>query len=376
MKKYLVLAAVCAACSAANAGEFVYDYGLTAAGFYGYSDYDYSDSQHRHYKHHHTPVIGEVRSSVGYRFSNDDELRLGLEAQIAGGKEVEDYNHGEWGENVYLSYDSERYGELTFGQVYNAAYQLAVGAPSVGLWRVNNSPVTDFIANPNWQRNSRVASYRTLNSTFLNTDADAPKISYTTPEFYNTKAAFSYAPESYSAAGLVNRRSQYDNRSSYAAGLYNYTTVAGVEIESSLGYAYNRKNNQEASAGLSLYRKGWTLGGSYRKSWTDSHDYALNERKANDMYRAEYFDGYRRGQAFNVGLGYEIGPFKTGLSYFAAYADKTDNKDKIVSWANRFAINKYVAVYLIGAYAEYKGNGEPEDNNRGYAAIAGLEITY
>lgn len=374
MKKYILSAAVCLICAPAYAGEWVYDYGATATGFYGYSDY--RDSHFKHDKHYHTPVTAEVAVSGGYRFDNDDELRLAAEAQASGGKEVEDYNHGKWGENLYGSYSSENYGELTVGQVYNAAYQLAVGAPTVGVFRVNNSPVTDFISNPNWQRHSRTASYRTLNSTYLNTDADAPKVSYTTPEFYHSKAAFSYTPDSYSEAGLINKHSRYDNRASYAAGLYNDLDLNYVEIESSLGYAYNHKNNQEASAGLSLYRKGWTLGGSYRQSWTGSRDYALNERGTDYGYRPEFYDGYRKGHAFNLGLSYEIGPFKTGISYFAAYADKTDNKDKIITWANRYALNKYAAVYAIGAYADYKGNGGDNENNRGYAAIVGLELSY
>lgn len=374
MNKYLLSFLLCGVSTAACAGEFFYDYGATATGFYGYTDY--ADSYRPHYKHHHTPTSAEITTSAGYRFDNADELTLGAEAQIAGGKEVEDYNHGEWGENIYAAYNSEKYGELTVGQVYNAAYQLAVGAPSVGIFRANNSPITDFIADPNWVRHSRAAAYKTLNSTFLNTDADAPKISYTTPVFYNTKAAFSYAPDSYSEAGLINKRSRYDNRASYAAGLYNDLDLDYAEIETSLGYAYNHKNNQEASAGLSIYRKGWTLGGSYRKSWTDSHDYDLNERAADKVYMPEDFDGYRDGQAFNVGLSYEIGPFKTGVTYFAAYADKTDNKDKIVTWANRFAVNKYAAIYLVGAYAEYKGNSDIKDNNRGYAGIVGVELSY
>jgi len=374
MKKSILCTAFCVVCSAANAGELTYDYGAVATGFYGYSDY--ADSYRSRYKHYHTPVAAEITTSAGYDLDNGDELRVGLDAQIAGGKEVEDYNHGEWGENLYASYNSESYGEITLGQVYNAAYQMAVGAPSVGVWRVNNSPLTDFIANPNWQRHSRTASYRTLNSTYLNTDADAPKVSYVTPEFYNTKAAFSYTPDSYSQAGLINKHSRYDNRSSYAVGLYNDWDLNYVEVESSLGYAYNRKNNQEASAGLSLYRKGWTLGGSYRQSWMTSRDYAMNERGSDLTYRPEYYDGYREGHAFNVGLSYEIGPFKTGVAYFASYADKTDNKDKIFSWSNRFAFNKYAAAYLIGALAEYKGDGRKEDNNRGGAAMVGLELTY
>ena len=374
MNKYWLSMLLCGVAATANAGEFFYDYGANVTGFYGYSDY--ADSYRRKYEHHHTPTTAEVTTSAGYRFENADEFTFGAEAQIAGGKEIEDYNHGEWGENLYATYNSEKYGELTVGQVYNAAYQMAVGAPSVGFFRVNNSPITDFIADPNWQRHSRTASYRTLNSTFLNTDADAPKISYTTPMFYNTKMALSYAPDSYSEAGLINKHSRYDNRSSYSVGLYNNSDLDYVEVESSLGYAYNRKNNQEVSAGLSIYRKGWTLGGSYRKSWTDSHDYSVNDRKADSAYMPEYFDGYRDGQAFNVGLSYEIGPFKTGLTYFASYADRTDNKDKIITWANRFAVNKYAAVYLAGAYAEYNGNGHLEDNNRGYAGIIGLELSY
>ena len=373
MKKFLLIAVLCGAPSFAHAGEWIYDYGANATGFYGYSDY--ADTYRARYKHHHTPVAAEVQTSFGYRFNDSDELILGAEAQIAGGKEVEDYNHGEWGENLYISYNSERFGELTAGQVYNAAYQLAVGAPSVGVFRANNSSITDFIANPNWVRHSRAAGYRTLNSTFLNTDADAPKISYTTPEFYHTKAAFSYTPDSYSAAGLIYKRSRYDNRASYVVGLYNDLDLDYVEVESSLGYAFNHKNNQEVSAGLSIYRKGWTLGGSYRQSWINAHDYAINER-SDITYMPEFFDGYREGHAFNLGLSYEIGPFKTGVTYFAAYADKTDNKDKIITWANRFAVNKYAAIYLAGAYGEYKGNGNLKDNNRGYAAIIGLELEY
>ena len=371
MKKYVLLSGLVFFALPVNAGEWFYDVSGVADGFYGYSQY--ADRYRQDYHHHHTPVSAEIYTSGGYRFDNNNELKIGIDGQVAGGKEVEDYNHGKWGENIYGSL-STAYGELSVGQIYNAAYQLAVGAPTVGYFRANNSPLTDFIANPNWQRRHRVTSYRTLNSTYLNTDADALKVSYTTPEWKGAKAAFSYTPDSYSEAGLINKHSRYDNRSSYAAGLYYNVVTQPVEIESSIGYAYNRKNNQEASAGLSLYRKGWTLGGSYRQSWTTASDYDLNIRTADDQL--PFYDGYREGRAFNVGLSYEIGPFKTGVAYFAAYAKKTDNKDKIVSWANRFALNKYAALYLTCAYAEYKGQKDVMNGNRGYATIGGLELNF
>ena len=371
MKKYCIASILGLICAPAYAGEFVYDYSLIADGFYGYTQY--ADKYRHMYHRNNTPVSSEISTSLGYDFGGERRVTLGLDAQVAHGKEIKDYNHGDWGENVYLSMASE-YGELSAGQIYNAAYQMAVGAPTVGYFRVNNTPFTDFIANPNWQRKGKITSYRTLNSTYLNTDADAFKLGYVTPEFYRTKLAVSYTPDSYSRAGLINKNARYDNRSSYSAGLYNNVDLGDVETESSLGYAYNHKNNQEISAGLSLYRKGWTLGGSYRKSFTSSKDYALNERDSE--YMPYYFDGYRRGQAFNVGLSYEIGPFKTALTYFAAYADKTNNRDSIVSFVNRYACNKYLSVYLATAYAEYKGDKELDEGNRGYAFVGGIELGF
>ena len=370
MKKYLLTISYVLLAASANAENFFYEYDVIANGFYGYSQY--SDKYRQLYKHHHTPVNAEISTLWGDKFSEDLSFSLGIDGQIAGGKELEDYNQGDWGENVYGSLNT-LYGEFTVGQVYNAAYQMAVGAPSVGFFRANNSPITDFIYNPNWRRYGNVTAYRTLNSTYLNADADAFKVSYITPVFYNSKLAVSYTPDSYSKAGLINKDSTYDNCSSYAIGLYNDWDTDFVEIESSLGYAYNHKNNQEISAGLSLYRKGWTLGGSYRKSYTSSNDYSLNERKTGNM--PQYFDLYRRGQAYNLGLSYEIGPFKTGVTYFQAKSDKKDYKDEIVTWANRFAINKYVGLYLATAYARYKGD-EINDSNKGYAFMGGVELSF
>ena len=369
MKKALCLLLGAIYCSNVYAGEFVYDYSVTANAFYGYSDYN--KNKYNRQKHNNTPSSAEIYTSAGYEFDNGDSLILNVDAQIAGDKKIKDYNQGNWGENVYGIYTS-KFGEFSAGQMYNAAYQLAVGAPSVGYFRANNSPITDFLITPNWQRGKKPTAYRTLNSTYLNTDGDALKIAYTTPEFYGTKLAVSYTPDSYSKAGLLSKQSSYEHRSSYAAGLYNSHEFDYFTLESSLGYAFNHKNNQEISAGLSLYRKGWTLGGSYRKSFTSSHDYALNSSK--DLDFPYFYDGFRRSQAYNVGLSYEIGPFKTGITYFNAKADKTSNKDHIVTFANRYAFHKNVAAYLAAAFAEYKGEEREVKSNRGTAVILGLEL--
>lgn len=63
------------------------------------------------------------------------------------------------------------------------------------------------------------------------------------------------------------------------------------------------------------------------QTYTDGRDKSLN---AVTSRTPELFDNYREGQAWNVGLGYEIGPYQTALSYFESKASRTDNRDKVI----------------------------------------------
>lgn len=102
---------------------------------------------------------------------------------------------------------------------------------------VNNSDIVDFIANPNWRRNKTGTAFRTLNSTDINTDGTAPKISYITPEFYQTVVGLTYVPDIYSRAGLVSRYADYKNEDGYVAALYNHAEFGSLSLETSLGFA-------------------------------------------------------------------------------------------------------------------------------------------
>lgn len=361
MKKILLIILSFMYIDTINANSWEYNYSFTANSFYGYVDYN----TNKKYRHNKTLASAEIYTDVRYSFSDDTSILLGLDAQISGGKEIEDYSQGKWGENVYLSFSSS-FGEISVGQLYNAAYQMAVGAPNIGYFRVNNSPIADFIINPNWQQNNEVTSFKTLNSTFLNTDGEAFKFVYTTPEYKGTKLSVSYTPDSYSKSGLINKYTDYDNKSSYALGLYNLSNFANYEVETSLGYAYNHKNNQEISAGFNVYYKGWTLGSSYRQTFTSSNDYPFNK---NIPY---LYDAYRKGKAFNIGVKYEIGPIETALSYYASHSDISDNRDNILTWSNKFAFHKYMNLYFVSAYAKYRN--EYKDNDEGFAFISGIEI--
>ena len=89
----------------------------------------------------------------------------------------------------------------------------------------------------------------------------------------------------------------------------------------------------------------------------------------------DLFDNYREGRAWDVGVGYEFGPFKTAISYFESKAEQTDNRDRIWLWSNEFRYDKHLAIYLAGAKADFKGTNK-ETSDKGYSAITGVSLSF
>ncbi len=360
--------------SSANAGEWNFDVSGSANALYGYSDV--SARYEKYNDNNHTPSDINISLAAEYAFDNPSyQLGMYLDVMAGADKELEDYTQGKWGEEAYAILDTPM-GRLMGGQTYNVAYQFGVGAPSVGPLGVNNSDIVDFIANPNWQRNKKGTAYRTLNSTDINTDGVAPKISYISPEFYHTILGLTYVPDVYSRTGLVSRYADYKNEDGYIASLYNQTELGSFNLETSLGFATFADDDKEFSAGMRVSHGNWTLGGAYRRTYVDGNDYPQNLRR-NPLREPEFFDSYREGYAWNIGLGYAIGPYEVALSYFNSKADNTDNEDRIVQFSNQYQLNKYVDLYLIAAHVDYQGaDDDAHNNSQGYAFITGLGVNF
>lgn len=354
----------------AHAGEWSFDAFGKVKTLYGYSNYDSSFAGNK--SHHNLPTRISSSLIAQYQFNSDYQIGAYVDLSYGIDQQIKDYNHGSWGEEVYGIFDSP-YGKIILGQSYNAAYQLGISAPSIGLLGVNQSDIVNFITNPNWQRNHRATGYRTLNSTDINTDGTAPKITYISPEFNNGMMfGFSYVPDSYSRDGLINRRASYKNKDGYIASLYHSADVMGVSVSSSIGAAYFADNDQEISAGLNLYRKGWTLGGGLRRTWINHYDSKTNQPIRKSI---NYFDAYRDAYAYNLGLSYEFGPFKTALTYFYSKADGKNYKDKIIQFSNSYQFNRYLTIYAAVAHGDFDGDTKA-DSNHGYAGIAGVGVKF
>lgn len=358
----------------ASAGEWDLDVSGHAQGLYGYSDV--SKRFEKKDRNNHGTGQADINVSAAYTF-DDNDYSFSLNLDLMGGidQELQDYNQGRWGEEAYLIADSP-YGRLMLGQTFNVDAQFHEAAPEVGAVRIENSDVVDFITNPNWKRNGKTTKFATLNTTYINTDGVAPKVSYISPEFYNSMFGFTYVPDAYNRRGLINKFASYHQDDGYIASLYTKQDLGFADLSGSIGYALFHKDDNEFSASLRLARGGWTLGGGWRKTYVDGSEGISQIAPTAQM--PEFFDGYREGHAWNVGVGYEIGPYQVALSYFESAADNSDNCDKIVVFSNQYQVNKYLDVYLAAAHVDFSGADSHNvyDNNKGYAFVTGLGLNF
>ncbi len=341
----------------AAAGEWEYDVSGHVQGLYGYSDVK---------KHNHGVGQANIDAHAAYNF--DDETSFSLHLDLASGidQELQNYTQGQWGEDIYGVVDSA-YGQIMLGQVWNVASLFHNGAPGVGALS-SNDDIVDFIANPNWKRRKKETKFATLNSTDINTDGTAPKINYISPEFYGAAVGFSYMPDAYSRRGLIDKHAGYAHKDGFVGAIYSDYDWGFFDSKASFGYAQYHGNDKEFSYSLNLSRGNWNIGGGFRKTYIDGDNKSTPNRPLTPD-----FDGYREGHAWNIGLGYEIGPFASALTYFDSKDKAKDNRNKIVAFSNQYQFNKHIDIYLAAAYVDYDTE---EESTNGYTVVTGLGVSF
>lgn len=343
--------------SSALSGEITYGIQGNGQAAYGYSDVK---------KHHHGAGKSSLDTYIGYDLDDINSLELHADFMVGIDKELKDYNQGEWGEEIYGVADTV-YGQLMIGQVYNVASLFHGGVPTVGLLS-SNSDVVNFLHNPNWRRNKRETRFATLTTTDINTDGVSAKVNYITPEFYGTALGFSWTPDSYNRRGLINKHAGYAHKDGFAAAIYSDHRVGNINSKTAFGYGQYHANDKEFSVSQSFNRGNWTVGAGYRKTYVDGDD-----KSDSDRLLPFDFDGYREGFAWNAGLGYNIGPLGSSLSYFVSKQKGKDNQNRILVWSNEYQISKYTNIYLAAAKLDYRSLGEKE---KGIAGMIGIGVNF
>ena len=351
-----------------NYENWTFNAGANATLLYGYNDFPNKFDSENENDNVYSAL--NLTFSAAYNFNKDYQLGVYYLPNTSGTQYLENYSGDEWTNQIYGAFMTP-YGQFQVGMNYNVAYQMYVGAPVVGPLGVNDSGITDFLNNPNWDKDGKYAFYPTLDSTKLDTDNVAPKFSYFSPIYKGTQFGFTYMPSAYNNQGLLNAYAPYYNNEAYVAAISNQHKFGEFNVSSYAGYGLYVDDHEDMSVGLSVAYKNWTLGGSYRQTDADS-DNPINQQ-INDNITPEFYDGFRDGRVWNIGLSYTYDNFTPGVSYFESMARKTDNRDQFVQWANQYQLDEYWTLYSAIGYVRFEGlTGTASDSNEGCSFIAGV----
>ena len=204
-------------------------------------------------------------------------------------------------------------GMLQLGDTDNAAYKMAVTAPSGGI-SINDGDLVGIEAFP--LPVGFDGTNTTIDSTPLTlTDDDSGKFSFYSPRYAGLQVGLSYIPQ-FEAGGdnnnsiaTVNGRGRI--RNGFAAAV-NYTEAMGdVNLDLSLGWLSGETPPAEGtsdvwgvSAGLLLRWGGLEIGGSLACA-------------NGDAPAGRSLDGH----AYDIGVAYTTGPYRLGLTYIKGVSE-------------------------------------------------------
>lgn len=348
----------------AAAGTFQYNYSSTARLS---GSYDFDDSKTD------SPAFGNFKNSLQYNINNQTFFKLSAAVSVQSGTYLDNLNQGKWGEEIYGQYESA-YGSFYVGQMPNSAQMLSVDRPNLSIWQAQPLEIASFIQNPNWRQHNRQKYYNTLTSTLPNAEGSSFKISFQTPEFYNTVLGLTYVPQNDANDGLTSKFAPYADKTAYIGALYHHQEFSWFDSEFYLSFADYQQSHQEYAGGISLYRKGWTWFASYRQTEITGHDTPIAKIGSGQNHPA-YYDGWRNGKAWNSGIGYEFALFNMVVSYFESRANQGGARNRIFNWQNTVKINQYFDIYAGAAYVDFKAcRDDDSQNKRGPAVYIGIEF--
>lgn len=295
----------------------------------------------------------------------DNGISVGLDVQL------EANSTGDQIDESYAWLESD-FGKLIIGSENDAAYLAYVGAPNFGV-PLYDGDLDQLIVNPTGSSLDRVV-FGTTNITPAG-DNDGQKITYLTPRWNGVQLGVSYLPDIDPTGGdrnalVLDTASYHDG---FSVGLNYKDNFSGVDLVSAVGYQFAAAPEGTASddfnawtAGLNLGFGGFTLGGSY----------------ADVMDGAAVGATSTAGQAYDIGLGYEVGALGFSVTYFHGEMDgdvfaTADDENNSYTAAIRYDLGKGVAVLGSVGYSELEGEvpGASDDND-GWYITSGLALRF
>ncbi len=309
-------------------------------------------------------VKGDNRIFFGGETTLDNGLKIGATVEIEAGGQNQGNEKDDFVNRSFVFIEGG-FGKVILGSEANGAVLLHAMAPdAAGNWAGNNM-VFQSLAQP--------GSVVAPQSTEIDTDDNADKITYVSPSFYGLTVGGSFIPNVLSED---NANFNVGGVPAYGVAALYANSFGPVDVKVSGGYVWYDingdanpgpgGNSSEWSSGLNLSYAGFTLGGSYRK---------LNI----DHGIAEVISS---GHAWDVGLMYANGPYSVSVAYFNSTAQDDpaiDGEDKIelVQASGRYGMGPGVDVVGTIGHIRYKDeSGEAGEKNQGWVAMTGLSLAF
>ena len=279
----------------------------------------------------------------------------------------------------FLFLKSEPSGMLQLGDTDNAAYKMAVTAPSGGI-TINDGDLVGIEAFP--LPAGFDGTNTTIDSTPLSlTDDDSGKVSFYSPRYAGLQVGLSYIPQ-FEAGGdnnnsiaRVNGNGRITN--GFAAAV-NYTSAVAddAKLDLSLGWLSGETPPAEGTSDV------WGVSAGVLVTWGELEIGGSVAYANGDAPVGRSLDGH----AYDLGIAYTTGPYRVGLTYIkgvsaGSRADSARQYLDQVSLSGTFRVGP--GVDLVAGLFAFDADGEKDvagagevASSRGIGFASGLKLRF
>ena len=327
-------------------------------------------------------------------FSADTKLDNGMKVGAVAEINASNLQQNGWLGDVF-AYAETKYGKVEIGATDNAVVKMHHEVMDAsGVWGTDKSKLVNWMGFSDYMntffavvagRPVRVSDFDVLDSTSIDEDSNTQKISYFSPKFYGFQVGATYTPGARYArafvggSGAMNSTVVANNREftrSYAVSAAYDGKMGPVTLGADFAYGNslfvgplpNGKRNKavsEYSAGLNVGFSGFTFGAGYKL-----RDYGIKEMKDT--------------KAFDVGVGYENGPYAVSASWFKSKAGKNIGfkmpKLDIYQVSGSYKLGAGVSAFATFGYIDLNVESRLRDlgsaDQDAWTVVTGLALTF
>jgi outer membrane protein OmpU len=355
MKKILLGTSAIVALTALSTEAFAAD--KIALGLGGFH------KQYANYSNHDdTPSdamrLGQHANSEIY-VTGKTTLDNGIDVAVRTEFEANGEDSGNSTDASFLTIGSDAMGTVRLGVAAHMVDDYAVRAPMVGP--ADWADIADYVAfNGTADANNSAQDLADFGDNTI-------KMGYHTPTFSGFTGYASYGVAEGAGANNGRALSRSGTDDSGSMGVAYEGEFSGASIAADVGYMFTNGAADKTRGGLNVGMAGFTVGGSYTS--TDSETVATSNTAD------------ASGDAWELGVGYETGPYSVAAAYMNSDAKGTTaaGSDDWTAWTVGAGYDLGAGVGLVVQYvnSEYDNEGVAANGTSSASSIvAGVEVGF